>query len=316
MLRTKTCGELRAADVGARVTLAGWVHRRRDHGSVIFLDLRDRYGVTQCVVNAKERAKPHAAASEVRNEYVVQVEGAVRERPAGTANANLPTGAVEVAIEELRILNESKTPPFYVNEDSEVDELLRMKYRYIDLRRPSRSRFLEVRHEFVRYLRDFFSPRGFWEVETTQLIRSDPTGARDFVVPSRYYPGKFWALPQAPQQLKQILMVAGVDKYFQIARCFRDEDPRADRVYELTQLDVELSFVEREDVLAIVEECYTGALGRFGRKPVWKTPWPRIAYDEAMERYGSDRPDLRFEPELPDVTDVFRQTPLAVFRQA
>ncbi len=316
MLRTKTCGELRAGDVGTRVTLAGWVHRRRDHGSLIFLDLRDRYGVTQCVVNATERPEAHAAAGEVRAEYVVQVRGTVRERPSGTANPKLPTGAIEVVTLELRTLNKSKTPPFYVNEDTEVDELLRLKYRYLDLRRPSRSRFLELRHEFVRYLRDFFSERGFWEIETTQLIRSDPTGARDFVVPSRYYPGKFWALPQAPQQLKQILMVAGLDKYFQIARCFRDEDPRADRVYELTQLDVEMSFVEGEDVLALVEECYTGALERFGRKPVWRKPWPRLRYDDALERYGSDRPDLRFAMELTDVSDVFRDTKFAVLRQA
>src|SRR3989442_10828496 len=316
MLRTKTCGELRAADVGARVTLAGWVHRRRDHGSVIFLDLRDRYGVTQCVVNAKERAKPYAAASEVRIEYVVQVEGAVRERPAGTANANLPTGAVEVAIEELRILNESKTPPFYVNEDSEVDELLQMKYRYIDLRRPSRSRFLEVRHEFVRYLRDFFSPRGFWEVETTQMIRSDPTGARDFVVPSRYFPGKFWALPQAPQMLKQLLMVGGIDKYVQIARIFRDEDPRADRIYEATQLDLEMSFAEPGDVMDVVEACYTAVFERFAKKPLRTKPLPRMTYDEAMRRYGTDRPDTRFAMELVDLTDALRGTGFGVFKDA
>ncbi len=316
MLRTKTCGELRASDVGARVTLAGWVHRRRDHGSLIFLDLRDRYGITQCVVNAKENPAAHGAASQVRNEFVAQIVGSVRARPEGTANADLATGAIEVLIEELRVLNESKTPPFYVNEDAEVDELLRMKYRYVDLRRPSRARFLGVRHEFVRYLREFFSARGFWEVETTQLIRSDPTGARDFVVPSRYYPGKFWALPQAPQQLKQILMVAGLDKYFQIARIFRDEDPRADRIYEATQLDVELSFVEREDVLALIEECYTGALERFGRKSVWQKPWPRFRYDDAMARFGSDKPDLRFAMELVDVTDMFRGTGVGVFKAA
>ncbi len=316
MLRTKTCGELRASDVGEPVTLAGWVHRRRDHGSLIFLDLRDRYGITQCVVNATERPEGHAAASETRAEYVVQVVGSVRERPVGTANPNLATGAIEVAIAELRTLNESKTPPFYVNEDTEVDELLRMKYRYLDLRRPSRNRFLDLRHEFVRYLRDYFSARGFWEVETTNLIRSDPTGARDFVVPSRYYPGKFWALPQSPQQLKQILMVAGIDKYFQIARAYRDEDPRADRVYEHTQLDVEMSFVESNDVMTLLEECYTGAFERFGRKPIAQIPWPRMRYDDAMERFGSDRPDLRFGLELQDVSDVFRTTKFGVLRAA
>jgi aspartyl-tRNA synthetase len=316
MLRTRTCGELRKTDVGQRVTLAGWANRRRDHGSLIFLDLRDRYGITQCVVNATQNKGAHATASEVRAEYVLQVAGTVRERPARTANPDLSTGEIEVVIEELRVLNESKTPPFYVNEDTEVDETLRLKYRYLDLRRPSRGRYLEVRHEFVRYLRDFFSERGFWEVETTSLIRSDPTGARDFVVPSRYYPGRFWALPQAPQQLKQILMVAGVDKYFQIARCFRDEDPRADKMYELTQLDVEMSFVERDDILLVMEECYTGALERFGRKPVWKKPWPRFTYGDALERYGSDRPDLRFGMELADATEVFRKTAFGAFRAA
>ena len=314
MLRSKTCGELNKTDVGATVTLAGWVHRRRDHGSLIFLDVRDRYGITQCVVNATENERAHRTASDVRNEFVVQVKGIVRERPSGTVNKNLPTGEIEVVIAEIAILNESKTPPFYVNEDSEVDELLRMKFRYVDLRRPSRQRFIEVRHEFVKYLRDFFSARGFWEVETTQLIRSDPTGARDFIVPSRYFPGKFWALPQSPQQLKQILMVGGIDRYFQIARIFRDEDPRADRIYEATQLDVEMSFPERDDVMAIGEEAYTGALERFGRKPVWRKPWPRMKYDDVMDRYGSDRPDLRFDLPLVDVTDTFRGTKFQAFR--
>jgi aspartyl-tRNA synthetase len=240
----------------------------------------------------------------------------VRERPEGTANSALATGEIELAMETLDVLNPAKTPPFYVNEDVEVDELLRLRYRYLDLRRPSRRRFLEVRHNFVRYLREFFSTRGFWEIETTQMIRSDPTGARDFVVPSRYYPGKFWALPQSPQILKQILMVAGIDKYFQIARCFRDEDPRSDRVYELTQLDVELAFAEREDVMTLLEECYSGALELFGRKPMGQRPWPRMRFDQAMERYGTDRPDLRFGMELADVSDVFARTSFGVFRSA
>lgn len=316
MLRTHTCGELRPADAGKPVTLAGWVHRRRDHGSLIFLDLRDRYGITQVVVNQPENPRAHAAASEVGHEWVVQVKGTVRERPAGTANPQLATGEIEVVIEDFTVLNPSKTPPFEVNRDAEVDETLRMRYRYLDLRRPPKRRFLEVRHEFVRYLRDFFFARGFWEVETTTMIRSDPTGARDFIVPSRYFPGKFWALPQSPQQLKQILMVAGLDRYFQIARAYRDEDPRADRMYEHTQLDIEMSFVEPNDVMKLVEESYTGALERFGRKPVARKPWPRLKYHDAMERYGTDRPDLRFGLELADVTAVFAATEFAVIRSA
>ncbi len=316
MLRTHTCGELRLSDTGTPVVLAGWVNRRRDHGSLIFLDLRDRYGVTQVVVNATENPRAHAVASEVRHEYVVQVRGTVRERPAGTFNPGLTTGEIEVTIGELVVLNASKTPPFEVNQDGEVDETLRLKYRYLDLRRPSKRRYLEVRHDFVLYLRQFFFARGFWEIETTNLIRSDPTGARDFVVPSRYYPGKFWALPQSPQQLKQILMVAGIDKYFQIARAYRDEDPRADRMYEHTQLDIEMSFVEPDDVMTLVEECYTGALERFGRKPVARKPWPRLRFSDAMERYGTDRPDLRFGLELVDASEVFARTGFGVFRAA
>ncbi len=316
MLRTRTCGELRKEHVGGDVTLAGWVHRRRDHGSLIFLDLRDRYGLTQVVVSAKENARAHAAASELRNEYVVQVRGRVRERPAGTANPGLPTGDVEVVVDELRVLNPSKTPPFEVSDETEPEEMLRMRYRYLDLRRPSKRRYLEVRHAFVQYLREFFFARGFVEVETTNMIRSDPTGARDFIVPSRYFPGKFWALPQSPQQLKQILMVAGLDRYFQIARAYRDEDPRADRMYEHTQLDIEMSFVEREDVMSLVEECYTAALERFGRKKVARKPWPRVRYDDAMARYGTDRPNLSFDAPLADVSDAFRATAFAVFKEA
>ena len=316
MLRTKTCGELTKADVGSSVTLAGWVNTRRDHGSLIFFDLRDRYGLTQCVVSAKERPEAHALASGVRNEYVLQVKGPVRARPAGTANTKLPTGEVEVAIEELTVLNESKTPPFYVNEDTEVDETLRWKYRYLDLRRERSKDLMRLRHEVVDFVRNFLVERGFWEIETTDLIRSDPTGARDLVVPSRYYPGKFWALPQSPQQLKQLLMVGGIDKYFQIARCFRDEDPRADRTLEHSQIDIEMSFVEPKDVMALAEELYTEIFRAFARKPLKQVPWPRLTFEEALCRFGSDRPDLRFGMELMDLTDVFRTTGFAVFRDA
>jgi aspartyl-tRNA synthetase len=316
MLRTHTAGELRAADTGKTVTLAGWVDRRRDHGDVTFIDLRDRYGKTQIVANAADRSKAHAAIKDVRSEWVLQVRGTVRPRPEGTRNPKLSTGDVEVAAEEIVVLNEAKTPPFYVNEETPVDENLRWKYRYIDLRREHPRELMRLRHEVTNFIRNFFVERGFWEIETTMMIRSDPTGARDFVVPSRYYPGKFWALPQAPQQLKQILMVGGIDKYVQIARCFRDEDPRADRIYELTQLDVEMSFAEPNDIMSILEECYTSLFEKFGSKPLHKKPWPRITYGEAMRRYGSDRPDTRFGMELVDLTDLFRGSAFAVFKDA
>src|SRR6266540_4318761 len=314
MLRTHTCGELRAADAGKTVTLAGWVHRRRDHGDVTFVDVRDRYGLTQIVTNARDQKAAHAVLQDVRAEWVVQVKGTVRARPEGTKNPKLSTGDIEVVAHEIVVLNESKTPPFYVNEETPVDENLRWKYRYVDLRREGSRELMRLRHEVTNFIRSYFVERGFWEIETTMMIRSDPTGARDFVVPSRYYPGKFWALPQAPQMLKQLLMVGGIDKYVQIARCFRDEDPRADRIYELTQLDVEMSFAEPDDIMAIVEECYTRVFERFASKPLHKKPWPRITYEEAMRRYGSDRPDTRFAMELVDLTDVLRGTGFAVFK--
>ncbi len=316
MLRTRTCGDLRAADADREVTLAGWVHRRRDHGELTFIDLRDRYGITQVVAHAMENARAHAALGDVRNEWVLQVRGKVRARPEGTRNAKIATGDVEVVATAVVVLNEAKTPPFYVNEETPVDENLRWKYRYVDLRRERPRELMRLRHEVTNFIRDFFVKRGFWEIETTMLIRSDPTGARDFVVPSRYYPGKFWALPQAPQQLKQLLMVGGIDKYVQIARIFRDEDPRADRIYEATQLDVEMSFVEPRDVMRVVEHCYTRVFERFATRPLHRKPWPRLTYDEATRRYGSDRPDTRFAMELVDLSDAFRHTGFAVLRDA
>jgi aspartyl-tRNA synthetase len=316
MLRTHTAGELRSADTGKTVTLAGWVDRRRDHGDVTFIDLRDRYGKTQIVANATEQSRAHVALKDARSEWVLQVRGTVRPRPEGTRNPRLATGDVEVAAEDIVVLNEAKTPPFYVNEETPVDENLRWKYRYIDLRRERSKDLMRLRHDVVAFIRGFMTERGFWEIETTDLIRSDPTGARDLVVPSRYYPGKFWALPQSPQQLKQILMVGGIDKYFQLARCFRDEDPRADRTLEHTQLDVEMSFVEPKDVMAFAEELYTKIFQKFAAKPLKDIPWPRITFEEAMRRFGSDRPDLRFGMELVDLTDVFRATAFNAFREA
>src|SRR5256712_9300169 len=316
MLRTHTCGEARASHGGKEVTLAGWVHTRRDHGELTFIDLRDRYGITQVVAHAKQIPAAHAALGKARNEWVLRVRGSVRPRPEGTKNPKLPTGEVEVAATEIEVLNESKTPPFNVKEETEVEETLRWKYRYVDLRRERSREIMRLRHEVTNFIRNFFVERGYWEIETTMMIRSDPTGARDFLVPSRYYPGKFWALPQSPQQLKQILMVGGIDKYVQIALCFRDEDPRADRIYELTQLDVEMSFAEPDDITAVVEECYTAVFERFAAKPLHQKPWPRMTYDDAMRRFGSDRPDTRFAMELVVPTERFRGSGFAVFKDA
>ena len=312
MLRTHTCGELTAAAAGTVVTLAGWVHRRRDLGGLTFIDLRDRYGITQIVAKSGEPA--HDALGAVRNEWVIKVTGTVRERSKETANVKLATGGIEVAATTVEVLNEAKTPPFYVNEETPVEETLRWKYRYIDLRREGPKELMRLRHAVVAYIREYLVARGFWEIETPTMIRSDPTGARDFIVPSRYYPGKFWALPQSPQQFKQILMVGGIDKYFQIAHCYRDEDPRADRVYEHTQLDLEMSFVEREDVMSMLEALYTEIFRVFGRKPLAKTPVPRMTYEEAIRRYGIDRPDLRFGLELVDLGGVLRETAFNAFR--
>ena len=314
MLRTHTCGEVTPALAGKTVTLAGWVNRRRDLGGLTFIDLRDRYGITQIVAKAGEPA--HDALGAVRSEWVISVTGTVRERSEGTVNTKLPTGSIEVSATAVEVLNEAKTPPFYVNEETPVDESLRWKYRYVDLRRERSRELMRLRSDVTNFIRTFFVERGHWEIETTMMIRSDPTGARDFVVPSRYYPGKFWALPQSPQQLKQILMVGGIDKYVQIARCFRDEDPRADRVYELTQLDVEMSFVEPNDIMSLAEECYTEVFRRFGRKPLAQTPWPRMTYEEAIRRFGIDRPDTRFGMELVDLTDAFRTTGFKAFGDA
>src|SRR5256714_1594702 len=315
MLRTHTCGDARTCVGGKQCPLPEWLPTRRDHGELTFIDLRDRYGITQVVAHAKENPVAHKALGKARNEWVLRVRGTVRPRPEGTKNAKLPTGDVEVAANEVEVLNESKTPPFYVNEETEVEETLRWKYRYVDLRRERSRDLMRLRHEVVDFIRGFMVERGFWEVETTDLIRSDPTGARDLVVPSRYYPGKFWALPQSPQQLKQILMVGGLDRYFQIARCFRDEDPRADRTLEHSQLDIEMSFVEKTDVMALGEELYTSIFNKFARKPLRQVPWPRLTFAEAMSRFGIDRPDLRFGMELIDLTDVFRSSGFKVFRE-
>ena len=313
MLKTISCGDVRAEHIGKTVTLAGWVHRRRDHGGLIFIDLRDREGIVQVVFNPDNAQDIHAIAESLRNEWVVQVTGTVTARPEGTENPNMATGEVEVSTEQVRVLNESKTPPFYINEESEVDELIRMKYRFLDLRRQSMRDTIIMRHEVVRYIRDFLSDRGFLEVETPILIKSTPEGARDYLVPSRIYPGKFYALPQSPQQLKQLLMAAGIEKYFQIARCFRDEDPRADRQPEHTQLDLEMSFVEEDDVLNLIEELYTKLVEALFPEKWIMRPFPRMTYAEAMASYGTDKPDLRFDLDMSDLSDIAEQTDFRVF---
>jgi len=310
--RKVSCGSLRAADEGATVELAGWVNRRRDHGGLIFLDLRDRDGVTQIVCDPSHPS--FEQAEHLRHEDVLRVRGAVRRRPAGTENPRLPTGEIEVGIERLEILNRSLVPPFPVNADEGVDENLRLEYRYLDLRRPRLQENIRMRHRIVKAMRDFFDSREFIEIETPMLIKSTPEGARDYLVPSRLYPGTFYALPQSPQMLKQILMIAGFGRYMQIARCMRDEDSRADRQPEFTQLDVEMSFCTQDEVLETMESCI---------RYVWKTalgidlaPFPRLRHEDAIAKYGVDKPDLRFGLELANANDVFAGTEFVVFKSA
>lgn len=316
MHKSINCGDLRLEHAGQTVTLAGWVHRRRDHGALIFLDIRDRSGIVQVTCDAQGAAAAHEILNTVRNEYVVQVTGVVRPRPEGLANANLPTGDIEVLATGAAILNEARTTPFYINEDSDVDEAKRLKYRYLDLRRPAVQRNIILRHNVVKTIRDYMAGQGFMEIETPMLIKTTPEGARDYVVPSRVHPGEFYALPQSPQQLKQLLMVAGFERYFQIARCFRDEDLRADRQPEFTQLDVEMSFIEREDIMGVIEPLYIQLIEQWGSKPILRKPFPVLTYAEAMAKYGSDKPDLRFGMEFVDLSDLLRESGFGVFSGA
>jgi len=315
VLKTHNCGDLRAEHAGHQVLLAGWVHKRRDHGGLIFVDLRDRSGLVQITVSP-EAAEAYQVAEAVRNEYVLAVRGMVRLRPEGLANPNMPTGEIEVVAESVKLLNAAKPPAIPVDGDGRsVSEDMRLKYRYLDLRRQRMQRNLMLRHNVVKFMRDYLSARGFIEVETPVMIKSTPEGARDYVVPSRVHPGEFYALPQSPQQLKQLLMVAGYERYFQIARCFRDEDLRGDRQPEFTQLDLEMSFVERDDVLALVEGLFTEMMPAVSNKRIL-SPFPRMSYAEAIDRFGSDKPDLRFGLELVDLTDLLGRSDFQVFRAA
>jgi len=316
MYRTHVCGELRASHAGQTVTLAGWVNRRRDHGGVAFFDLRDRSGIAQVTINPDLPKEMLDQVANVRMEWVLQIEGVVEKRPEGMANPKMTTGEVEIIAKKVTILNPSKTPPFMVNSDNDLpDENMRLKYRYVDLRRERLTKNMVLRHKVIKFMRDYLDEKGFIEIETPIMFKATPEGARDYLVPSRLFPGQFYALPQSPQQLKQLLMVAGMDKYFQIARCFRDEDLRGDRQPEFTQLDLEMSYVHRDDVLDLVEGLYTAMIPAVApEKKLLSTPWKKIPYLEALDKYGSDKPDLRFGMELIDVSDVFAKSEFRVFQ--
>ena len=313
MMKSVNCGLLRKEHVGKTVTLAGWVHRRRDHGGLIFFDLRDRSGLVQVVFNADISESAHSLAEEVRPEYVIQVTGVVQARPQGLINPHLATGEIEVEAVSLNILNTAKTPPFAINEDTDVRDEVRLKYRYLDLRRERMQRNIILRHQTIAFMREFLNQQDFLEIETPVLLKSTPEGARDYVVPSRVHPGKFYALPQSPQQMKQLLMVAGYERYYQIARCFRDEDLRADRQPEFTQLDIEMSFVDSDDVRALIEAMLIQLIERVSDMKIQERPFPVLTYQEAMDRFGIDRPDLRYGMELVDLTDAVRHSKFGVF---
>lgn len=313
MLKSILCGDIRPGEVGRSVTVAGWVHRRRDHGGLIFIDLRDSSGIIQ-VVFQPDVAETFTVAERFRSEWVVQVEGDVRVRPDGTANAGIPTGDVEILAKSTVVLNAAKTPPFEVSQDSQVDEQLRMRYRYLDLRRPFMQGNLRLRHRLVKFIRDYLDGRGFLEIETPILIKSTPEGARDYLVPSRNHSGAFYALPQSPQQLKQLLMVAGTDKYFQIARCFRDEDLRADRQPEFTQLDLEMAWVEADDIIELMLDLYVSLAKAIAPDMNILEPVPRIPYEESIRRFGTDKPDIRFGMEITKINEAVPETSFKVFR--
>lgn len=314
MLRTHTCGELKDSDIGKTVSLCGWVGSRRDHGNLIFIDLRDGYGITQVVFNPSHDKEVHGIAEELRPEYVVRVEGKVEPRPEGTQNPKIPTGKIEVAAKTVELFNKANTPPFEITDDAVVTEESRLKYRYLDLRRGPMQRNLRLRHKVCKLARDYFDSRNFLEVETPILTKSTPEGARDYLVPSRVNHGMFYALPQSPQLFKQILMVSSMDRYFQIAKCFRDEDLRADRQPEFTQFDIEMSFVNEDDIFEISE----GLMKKLFKEAIGvdlKVPFPRLKYAEAMARFGCDKPDTRFSLELAEITDIVKDSGFKIFQE-
>ncbi|MBI4372495.1 MAG: aspartate--tRNA ligase [Candidatus Omnitrophica bacterium] len=314
MLRTHTCGELTEKQIGKSITLCGWVDKRRDHGNVIFIDLRDRWGKTQLVFNPEGNRDLHQAAEKLRSEYVVRVHGVVSERPKGTENLKIPTGKIEIKADKIEILNTSETPPFEILDDTAVSEEIRLKYRYLDLRRPVMLKRLQMRHRINKIARDYLDENGFIEVETPMLTKSTPEGARDYLVPARLEVGSFYALPQSPQLFKQILMVSGFDRYFQLARCLRDEDLRSDRQPEHTQIDVEMSFVTEEDIISVMEGFFARVVEAVYGIHI-KTPFPRMSYQDAMNRFGSDKPDLRFDLEFRDATSILAASELKIFQE-
>ncbi|MDP3975335.1 MAG: aspartate--tRNA ligase [bacterium] len=317
MYRTQLCNEIRVAHIDQEVTLAGWVHRRRDHGNLIFIDLRDRYGLTQVVFDPDHKKDSHGLAESLRPEFVIQIKGRVRKRPEGMENKGLETGLVEVIVDEVTLLSQSKTPPFEIDQDKHVGEEVRLEYRYLDLRRERMKKNMILRHQVIHHIRNYMTDQGFIEVETPMLVKGTPEGSREYLVPSRLYHGNFYVLPQSPQQMKQLLMVAGFDKYFQIARCFRDEDQRGDRQPEFTQLDVEMSFVDQEDLLRINEQLMIELAEKFQpNKKILKKPFPRLEWHDAMNRFGSDKPDLRFDMELVDLGELVKDSEFKVFRTA
>ncbi len=313
--RTHNAGELRAGDIGTRARLAGWVHRRRDHGGLIFIDLRDRWGLTQVTFDPA-KSEIFSSAEQLRPEWSISIEGEVIRRPEGNENPDLPTGEIEVDAAELRILNTSETPPFEIDRERPVDEMLRLEYRYLDLRRQRMRENVIFRHRVVKHIRDFLTERDFIEVETPLLTASSPEGARDYLVPARLYPGQFYALPQSPQQFKQLLMVAGFERYFQIARALRDEDQRGDRQPEHTQLDLEMSYTTQDEILALIEDLYVEIVEDLTEKKLLAKPFPRLTYAESMNRFGTDKPDLRFGLELTDVSEIVETSEFKVFRGA
>jgi aspartyl-tRNA synthetase len=313
--RTHTCGDLRESNIGEKVVLNGWVDTRRDLGGVIFIDLRDRYGITQIVFEPHYNENAHHLGKDLRSEFVISIEGTVRKRPEGTENAELKTGFIDVMADNIIILNEAKTPPFQIQDNIESSEDIRLKYRYLDLRRPSMQKNMILRHKMYMLTRKYFDEQNFIEVETPVLMKSTPEGARDYLVPSRVHKGKFYALPQSPQQYKQLLMVSGLDRYFQIVKCFRDEDLRADRQPEFTQIDVEMSFVDQDDIFTVVEGLMKILFSEIWNKEL-KLPIPRLSFDEAMEIYGSDKPDLRFDLKMVTLNDVFHNSGFKVFKDS